>query len=374
MTDCFKVSGSGNDFLALVEPDEDPSPERIRAWCARGLSLGADGLFVLRRTPGGAAMRYFNADGREAALCINGTRCAARLAFHLGWVHREITIATGAGLLLAREVHPALPRAAPPLAARAASSPGAHEAGHVGALARSHAAIAEAVEDRPLHAARRPAGEIGAAPAREEHLLATPPLGESALAATAIALTLPFRAEAPVARRLALDGRAWEGWEVAVGVPHLVLLWPETLATAPVATLGPRLRSHPDLGPAGANVDFVRFPAPHRLEIRSFERGVEAETLACGTGVVAAAATGVALGLASLPLVALTQGGFELEVSSAVSWPSAPSAAGSPGAPGSPAAGPDQPPWTLTGDARLLWHGTALPDAEVPAPAPHWSP
>ena len=50
--DAWLASGAGNDFLALVEPAADPAPERVRAWCRRGLSIGADGLFVLRRGGG----------------------------------------------------------------------------------------------------------------------------------------------------------------------------------------------------------------------------------------------------------------------------------------------------------------------------------
>ncbi len=85
----FRLSGGGNDFLALVEPIDDPQPDQIRAWCRRGLSLGADGLFVLDRSPDGARMRYFNADGSAASLCLNGTRCAVRLARHLGWIDKS---------------------------------------------------------------------------------------------------------------------------------------------------------------------------------------------------------------------------------------------------------------------------------------------
>ena len=54
MNEFFRLSGGGNDFLALVEPPREPRPEQIRAWCVRGLSLGADGLFLLRRSPAGA--------------------------------------------------------------------------------------------------------------------------------------------------------------------------------------------------------------------------------------------------------------------------------------------------------------------------------
>src|SRR5688572_6262538 len=102
MTDFYKVSGSGNDFLALVEPDETPTPEAIRAWCQRGVSVGGDGLFVLRRLDSKVSMDYFNSDGYAADLCLNGTRCAAQLAFHLGWAENLLTIETGAGAVIAR--------------------------------------------------------------------------------------------------------------------------------------------------------------------------------------------------------------------------------------------------------------------------------
>jgi len=90
----FRLSGGGNDFLALVEPIDEPTPDQVRAWCHRGLSLGADGLFLLHRSPDGARMRHFNADGSLAELCLNGTRCAVRLARHLGWTDNEIVIET----------------------------------------------------------------------------------------------------------------------------------------------------------------------------------------------------------------------------------------------------------------------------------------
>ena len=80
----YKLSGGGNDFIALAEPASLPTPETIRAWCRRGLSIGADGVFVLdRQSSGGVRMRHFNADGGLSDLCVNGTRCAAHLAFHL---------------------------------------------------------------------------------------------------------------------------------------------------------------------------------------------------------------------------------------------------------------------------------------------------
>jgi diaminopimelate epimerase len=71
------------------------------------------------------------------------------------------------------------------------------------------------------------------------------------------------------------------------GVPHLVIRT-ETLAEIPLPTRGPELRFHPSLI-AGANVNWVA-RGPRGWSMRTYERGVEAETLACGTGAVACAA------------------------------------------------------------------------------------
>jgi diaminopimelate epimerase len=264
MTAFFKVSGSGNDFLALAEPASPPPPERIRAWCRRGISLGADGLFVLRRAEGAVAMDYFNADGFPAALCLNGTRCAAQLAFHLGWAAGASRIGTGAGAFTAHQVD-----------------------------------------------------------------------------ATRITLEIPVP-ETPQEAAPEVDGIARAGMYLRVGVPHFVLVWPESLETAPVLTLGAALRRHP-MFPEGTNVNFVRFPAEDRMDIRTYERGVEDETLSCGTGVLAGAAVGLARSAARLPLQAGTRSGFELGV----------------------AAGAADGFWSLTGDARIVAQGELLPGAEA---------
>jgi len=85
------------------------------------------------------------------------------------------------------------------------------------------------------------------------------------------------------------DGSLDEGWRVRVGVPHLVVRVVDT-ESVDVARRGALLRQAPFLGAEGANVNFVEERGPSRLRVRTFERGVEAETLACGTGAVAAAA------------------------------------------------------------------------------------
>ena len=73
-----------------------------------------------------------------------------------------------------------------------------------------------------------------------------------------------------------------------VGVPHLVLTCRD-VAHVDVAGAGPGLRSHPEVGSAGANVNWVEPLPDGRWRYRTYERGVEGETLACGTGAVAAA-------------------------------------------------------------------------------------
>jgi diaminopimelate epimerase len=104
----------------------------------------------------------------------------------------------------------------------------------------------------------------------------------------------------------------------SVGVPHLVL-GVDDVERVDVAGRGRELRSHPSLGGAGANVNFVS-PAgePSRpWLIRTYERGVEGETLACGTGTVAVALALSARGEARLPLRFRSRGGFELAVRAA---------------------------------------------------------
>jgi diaminopimelate epimerase len=75
---------------------------------------------------------------------------------------------------------------------------------------------------------------------------------------------------------------------VNTGVPHAVV-FVEDLANTDVRGLGAALRRHPDFAPKGTNANFAQIIDPQTVAIRTYERGVEDETLACGTGVVAAA-------------------------------------------------------------------------------------
>jgi diaminopimelate epimerase len=99
-----------------------------------------------------------------------------------------------------------------------------------------------------------------------------------------------------------------------VGVPHAILEV-EDIEAFDLQARGRELRFHPAMGAAGANVNFigpVREGEP--TAIRTYERGVEAETLACGTGTVAAALALAGQGRLQLPASFLTRSGRRLEV------------------------------------------------------------
>jgi diaminopimelate epimerase len=107
-------------------------------------------------------------------------------------------------------------------------------------------------------------------------------------------------------------GRTFTGWLLRPGVPHFVTAV-ERVEWVPVAEWGAALRQHPRFGAEGANVDFVARLGPGRIAMRTYERGVEAETLACGSGAIASA-LGLSAAGETTPVRVLTAGGDELEV------------------------------------------------------------
>lgn len=97
------------------------------------------------------------------------------------------------------------------------------------------------------------------------------------------------------------------------GIPHLVVLCADADAVD-LEGRGPALRRHASLGSAGANVNWVSPRADGTWRYRTFERGVEGETLACGTGAIATAVLLTAWGLASGPVTIRTSSGRDLRV------------------------------------------------------------
>ncbi len=97
------------------------------------------------------------------------------------------------------------------------------------------------------------------------------------------------------------------------GVPHAVVFVPDA-DHAMVHERGRELRHHPHFGPRGTNVNFVEIKGPGYIRVRTYERGVEGETLACGTGVSACALVSARLHGFTSPVRVQVQGGDELRV------------------------------------------------------------
>ena len=102
---------------------------------------------------------------------------------------------------------------------------------------------------------------------------------------------------------------------VNTGVPHAVVRV-ETLADLDLPRVGSALRHHELFAPNGTNANFVEVEEDATLSIRTYERGVEAETLACGTGATAAALIAARNGWVDLPVVVHCAGGYDLMIGS----------------------------------------------------------
>lgn len=211
------MHGCGNDFIMLDDRAGHLYKSRAeitKALCDRHEGLGGDGVVLIRKSPSDSpaafAMTYMNADGIDAELCGNGSRCAVRMAVELGLIQNHGLFLTDAGLMSGR-ITPA---------------------------------------GITLHMPQA-TGEIE---------------------------TIP----------LSLDDRTADGFFIHTGVPHLIV--PITgLAALDIVRLAPPLRHLARFSPQGTNVNFVERQDERTLAIRTYERGVEGETRACGTGAVAAA-------------------------------------------------------------------------------------
>ena len=236
-----KIHGNGNDFILIDDRRGILKGKGLsgiaKNVCHRNRSVGADGLIVI--VPSKRAdfkWRFFNSDGSEAAMCGNGSRCAARFALLKKIAAKNMTFETRAGII--------------------------------------HAEVKKDTVRVQL------TGASG----------------------------LRMNVAVPLA------GHTRTGYFINTGVPHLVYLT-DNLSGEDVQAVGRASRWHEVFKPAGTNVNFVQIDGPHKLRIRTYERGVEGETLACGTGAVAAALIAGALRKASSPVTVTTQGGDKLIVS-----------------------------------------------------------
>jgi len=237
----YKLQGTGNDFI-LIDNRRDLLKGMnlkglaVRA-CDRHYSIGADGLIVI--VPSKKAdfkWRFFNADGSEAEMCGNGSRCAARFAHLKKIAKKDMAFETLAGTI--------------------------------------HAQVKKDTVKVQL------AGAAG----------------------------LRMNIAVPLESGLRM------GHFINTGVPHLIYL-SKDLDNEDVDRIGRTTRYHELFKPVGTNVNFIEIQGRHKLRIRTYERGVEGETLACGTGSVAAALIAGSLGAASSPVEVLTRGGEKLIIS-----------------------------------------------------------
>lgn len=158
-----------------------------------------------------------------------------------------------------------------------------------------------------------------------------------------VTITLPppygFRAQKP----LRIKAMTVQGSFIRVGVPHYVVFLREGIWAQDITQLGRAIRRHEDLLPDGANVNFVQIRDEHAIEVRTYERGVEGETLACGSGVVASAVTSALFGKVKSPVSVLTRSGITLEVVFELS-------------------GGDAREVRLRGDARAIYRAALTPE------------
>ncbi|WP_457555418.1 diaminopimelate epimerase [Candidatus Pyrohabitans sp.] len=237
----YKYHGAGNDFVLLEnlngEIEEEAKAELARVLCDRHFGVGADGLLLVERSSRAEArFRYFNGDGSEAEMCGNGMRCFAKHLYDFGIVKREeMRIETLAGIINVK-VFP-------------------------------HDGVVREVEV-----------ELGAPRLLRREI---PALGEGRF----------------LNQLLKVEDKELRVSAVNTGVPHAVV-FVEDVESVDVHRLGRALRFH-RLFPQGANVNFLQKLGENTFAVRTYERGVEGETLACGTGVAACAAVVVLLGEAS---------------------------------------------------------------------------
>jgi len=158
-----------------------------------------------------------------------------------------------------------------------------------------------------------------------------------------VTLSLPAPRAFVAERPLRVGERTIRGSSILVGVPHYVIYVRDDLWSQNIVPLGRAIRMHPDLAPAGANVNFVYLREPHAIEVRTYERGVEAETLSCGSGVVASVSTAALWGKVTSPVKVLTRSGITLEVSFSMD-------------------GGELSDVRLKGDARLIYRATLTPE------------
>ena len=236
----WKMHGAKNDFI-LFDNRDGRFPVEDRAFvaylAARHSGIGAEGVILIEPSEtSDFYMRFYNPDGGEVAMCGNGARCVARLAYELGVADKSMGIETKAGQVCAQILD----------------------------------------EDR-------------------------------------VCLWLTAPKDWNLEGSLDLDGRNLTYAFINTGVEHVVMRT-GNVDEVNVQEVGAAVRRHRDFAPSGTNVDFMEILSEDELRVRTYERGVEAETLACGTGVTACGLVAAKKGWVRLPVKIYARSGDMLLV------------------------------------------------------------
>jgi diaminopimelate epimerase len=115
------------------------------------------------------------------------------------------------------------------------------------------------------------------------------------------------------AHKIMLDGRECILDCIDTGVPHAIA-FVDSVETCTVAGTGRQIRHHESFQPRGTNADFAEVLDRHKMKVRTYERGVEDETLACGTGVVASVLAAAGRDLVDSPVDVIVHSGETLRI------------------------------------------------------------
>ncbi len=128
-----------------------------------------------------------------------------------------------------------------------------------------------------------------------------------------VSVEMPLPSDMRWNYEIPLEGKAWTLHSLNTGVPHAVL-FVDDLEADHWMTLAPKFRYHHAFSPKGTNVNFARVEAPGMVRIRTYERGVENETLSCGTGAVATAIAASRLYALTPPIIVWPRSNDSLQI------------------------------------------------------------
>lgn len=255
------MSGAGNDFILIdksLNPEIVLSNDLIMRFCDRRKGIGADGIILIENTDKyDFSMEYYNSDGSTTTLCGNGARCAIRYAKRSGRVTGKTAQFLSNGIE------------------------------YKGELLNNGLVTFNLNQPQNL---------------RENFLIES--FGYK-IPASFVDTGSPH----VVINVGELDSTFTDKMEITSG-----------LVNFPVVKIGKEIRNNKKLAPVGSNVNFVEI-IKDSIHIRTYERGVENETLACGTGAVASAIIGSIKYKINPPVSIVTEGGDILKVDFEINGP-----------------------------------------------------